>query len=104
VNPPDPKAGAPTAFEAFEPARFAMGDTVRFAERIGLIEMEPRADLGSTGYLLANPRKEYLALQPEAGAAFHADAGAGQLRGGVVQCRRPRDRGGGTLHLLPLAV
>jgi hypothetical protein len=32
--------------------------------------MEPRADLGSTGYLLANPGKEYLTLQPEAGAAF----------------------------------
>jgi Family of unknown function (DUF6298) len=33
VNPPDPKAGGPMAFETFEPARFAMGDTVRYAER-----------------------------------------------------------------------
>jgi hypothetical protein len=43
---------------------------VRFAERIGLIEREPREDLCSTGYLLANRGKEYLALQPEPGAAF----------------------------------
>ena len=42
VNPPDPKAGGPMSFETFEPARFAMGDTVRYAERMGLIEMEPR--------------------------------------------------------------
>jgi hypothetical protein len=70
VNPPDPKAGGPMAFEAFEPARFAMGDTVRFAERIELIDMEPRGDLSSTRYLLADPGDEYLALQPEQGAAF----------------------------------
>jgi hypothetical protein len=65
VNPPDPKAGGPMAFDAFEPARFAMGDTVRFAERVGLIEMEPRPDLASTAYVLANPGVEYLALRPE---------------------------------------
>lgn len=70
VNPPDPKAGGPLAFETFEPARFAMGDTVRFAERMRLIEMEPREDLGSTGYVLANPGVEYLALQPEPATAF----------------------------------
>jgi hypothetical protein len=58
------------AFEAFEPARFAMGDTVRLAERVGLIDMEPRRDLGSTGYVLANPGVEYLALQPESGEPF----------------------------------
>ena len=28
VNPPDPTAGAPMSFEAFEPARYAMGDTL----------------------------------------------------------------------------
>ena len=36
VNPPDPKAGGPMSFETFEPARFAMGDTVRYAERMRL--------------------------------------------------------------------
>ena len=68
VNPPDPKAGGPMSFEAFEPARFAMGDTVRFAERIGLIDMEPRPDLSSTRFTLASPGVEYVTLQPEHGA------------------------------------
>jgi len=63
VNPPDPTAGfAPYA--TFEPARYAMGDTLRFAERMQLIKMEPRGDLSSTGYVLAHPGKEYLVLQP----------------------------------------
>ncbi len=68
VNPPDPKAGGPMSFETFEPARFAMGDTVRFAERMRLLETEPRGDLTSTGYALANPGEEYLVLQPGEGA------------------------------------
>ena len=37
---------------------------------MGLIEMEPRNDLSSTGYVLANPGVEYLVLQPEPVAAF----------------------------------
>jgi hypothetical protein len=41
-----------------------MGDTLRFAERMNLIEMEPRDDLSSTGYALASPGEEYLVLQP----------------------------------------
>jgi hypothetical protein len=66
VNPPDPSAGSPGVppYEAFEPARYAMGDTLRYAQRMKLIEMEPRGDLGSTGYVLANPGEEYLVLQP----------------------------------------
>jgi hypothetical protein len=64
LNPPDPTAGfAPYA--AFEPARYAMGDTLRFAERIDLIAMEPRNELSSTGFVLANPGQEYLVLQPK---------------------------------------
>jgi hypothetical protein len=59
VDPPDP---------AFEPARHAMGDTLRFAERTDLMAMEPRDDLSSTGYALANPGQEYLVLQPDAAA------------------------------------
>jgi hypothetical protein len=54
----------PASFEGFEPARWAMGDTRRFAERMNLIEMEPRGDLSSTGYALANPGTEYLVLEP----------------------------------------
>ena len=64
INPPDPSAGGPMSYVAFEPARHAMGDTLRFAERMNLIEMEPREDLSSTGYALANPGQEYLVLQP----------------------------------------
>jgi hypothetical protein len=62
VNPPDPSAGGPMSFAAFEPARRAMGDTRRFADRMRLIDMEPRDDLSSTGYALANPGREYLVL------------------------------------------
>jgi hypothetical protein len=63
VNPPDPSAGEPS-YESFEPARYAMGDTLRFAERMKLIDMAPRGDLSSTGYALANRGEEYLVLQP----------------------------------------
>jgi hypothetical protein len=62
VNPPDPSAGTPS-YESLEAARWAMGDTRRYAEKVNLIEMEPRSDLSSTGYMLANPGQEYLILQ-----------------------------------------
>ena len=65
VNPPDPSAGGPMSSAAFEPARHAMGHTRRFADRMQLIDMEPRDDLSSTGYALANPGREYLVLQPD---------------------------------------
>jgi hypothetical protein len=63
VNPLDPSLGVPS-YESFEPARYAMGDTRRFAERMRLVEMEPRGELSSTGYVLANPAEEYLVLEP----------------------------------------
>ena len=59
----DPSLGVPP-YEAFEAARHAMGDTRRYAERMGLVDMVPRGDLTSTGYALANPGREYLVLQP----------------------------------------
>ena len=63
VPPRDP--GAEAAPDApFEPARAAMGDTLRFAMRMQLVAMEPRGDLSSTGYVLANAGSEYLVLQP----------------------------------------
>jgi hypothetical protein len=68
LNPPDPSAGGPMSHAAFEPARWAMGDTLRFAERMNLIETEPRDDLSSTGFALANPGQEYLVLQPSGAA------------------------------------
>jgi len=63
VEPPDPSSGSPS-FASLEPARYAMGDTLRFAERLNLMAMEPRGELSSTGYALANPGEEYLVLQP----------------------------------------
>src|SRR5918993_4100944 len=62
VNPLDPSLGVPS-YESFAPARFAMGDTLRFAQRMDLVMMEPRGDLSSTGYVLANPGTEYLVFQ-----------------------------------------
>ena len=66
VNPPDPSAESPgvPSFNAFEAARYAMGDTLHYAQKMDLIHMEPRTDLSSTGYVLANPGQEYLILQP----------------------------------------
>jgi hypothetical protein len=64
VNPPDPSSGSPS-FASLEPARRAMGDTLRFAREMDLARMEPRGDLSSTGYALANPGEEYLFLQPD---------------------------------------
>jgi hypothetical protein len=64
VDPPERLPGTPP-YDAFEPARcYAMGDTLRYAQTMRLIEMAPRGDLSSTGYALANPGKEYLVLQP----------------------------------------
>jgi hypothetical protein len=70
VNPPDPSAGTPS-YASLEPARYALGDTLRFARRVNLAAMTPRGDLSSTGYALANPGGEYLVLQPaESAEAF----------------------------------
>ena len=63
LNPPDPSSGNPS-YESFEPARYAMGDTLHRAKQMKLIDMVPRGDLSSTGYVMANPGKEYLVLQP----------------------------------------
>ena len=59
MSAPDPK---------FEATRYAMGDTRRYAERMNLIEMQPRDDLASTRFALANPGREVLVLQPDDGS------------------------------------
>jgi hypothetical protein len=66
-------------FAYYEPARWAMGDTRRYAERIGLIDMQPRRDVASTGYALANPGLEYLVLQPD-GDRFTVDLPTGSYQ------------------------
>jgi hypothetical protein len=63
VHPPDPSAGFPS-YESLEPARLAIGDTRRLADRIGLVDMIPAGELASSGYALANAGMEYVVLQP----------------------------------------
>jgi hypothetical protein len=48
----------------WEPARLAMGQTLRLARNVNLAEMEGRPDLCSTSYCLANPGREYIAYVP----------------------------------------
>jgi hypothetical protein len=65
-----PSPGAPP-YESFAPGRFAMGDTLRFAQRLNLAETEPRGELSSTSNMPAKPGVEYLVLQPsETGDRF----------------------------------
>jgi hypothetical protein len=63
VDPPDRSAGGPMSFDAFEPGRWAMGDTVRLARQLDLDRIEPRGELSSTGFVLANEGREYVVLQ-----------------------------------------
>ena len=63
--PEDPTAGQPS-FASLEPARRAMGCTRRLAEQVRLLRLEPRPDLCSTGFALADPGQEYVTLQPDA--------------------------------------
>jgi CubicO group peptidase (beta-lactamase class C family) len=48
----------------WEPIRVSMGYTLRYAERMNLAAMQPRNDLTSTKYCLANPGAEYLVYKP----------------------------------------
>ena len=65
-------------FEFYEPARWAMGDTRRLADRIGLVDMRPRRDVASSGYALVNPGIEYVVLEPhDDGRAVTVDLPAG---------------------------
>jgi hypothetical protein len=80
VHPLDPSLGVPPS-DMYEPARYAMGDTRRYAERMGLADMTPRGDLSSTGYALANPGTEYLVLQP----SEKADSFTVELTAGTYQ-------------------
>jgi len=63
-----------------EAARKAMCQTRRFAERMNLATLQPRNELASTTYCLANPGTEYLAYQPRAGETFSLELKAGTYR------------------------
>lgn len=97
VHPLDPSLGVPS-FESFEPARNAMGDTRRYAERMRLIDMVPRGDLASTGYALANLGTEYLVLQPsEAAEPFTLALNVGSYSAEWYDVANRETRGGGTV-------
>ncbi len=51
-----------------ERAWAAMGHTRSYAQRVGLARMTPRSNLSSTGYVLAEPGKEYLVFKPDGGS------------------------------------
>jgi hypothetical protein len=100
VHPLDPSLGAPP-YDAFEPARYAMGDTLRFARRLDLRNATPRGELTSTGYALAHPGMEYLVLQ----SADGTDAFTVELMPGTyavewfdVTTRQPRSAGTTTVE------
>jgi hypothetical protein len=77
VDPPDKSEGFPS-YDSLEAARWALGDTRRLAERIGLISMEPMPQLSSTGYVLADPGREYVVLDPtDGGKPLNLDAESG---------------------------
>jgi hypothetical protein len=93
VPPADPHAGAPSC-ESLEPARYALGDTRRTAARVDLAALEPRGDLTSTGFALARPGHEYLALQParsDTSLAVSLEAGIYAARRFDVDHRREQD-------------
>ena len=49
---------------ALEPARRALGDTRDVADRLDLARVEPHGELASSGFALARPAHEYVALCP----------------------------------------
>jgi hypothetical protein len=80
AKPSDPAKSGPgaPAYEAFEAARYALGDTRRYAQKMDVAAMVPRGGLSSTGYALADPGEEYLVLQPgDKGGAFTVTLEAG---------------------------
>ena len=64
----------------WEPIRLALGHARRLAERVNLARLQPRPDLASTGYCLANPGLEYLIYQPKPGETFSVEMKAGKYR------------------------
>ncbi|MBI4664277.1 MAG: hypothetical protein HY735_36235 [Verrucomicrobia bacterium] len=64
----------------WEPIRRALGHTRRLAERVNLAALQPRPELASTGYCLADPGKEFLVYQPKTNEAFTVEVKAGKYR------------------------
>ncbi len=63
---------------ALEPARLALGDTRRLAERLDLARTEPQGHLASSGFALCRPGHEYVALRPaDEGGPFSLEVAPG---------------------------
>ncbi len=64
----DVRYGAPSRPDPlFEAERQAMGVVRKLSERVDLARLEPRPELASTGYCLANPGVEYVVFRPGEG-------------------------------------
>ncbi len=61
----------------WEPIRTALGHARRLAERVKLARLQPRNELATTGYCLADPGREYLVYQPHAGEGFSVELNPG---------------------------
>lgn len=65
----DPYDAGLLGHSPFEPQyrkiNLALGDTRRYAERMNLTAMTPQDDLASSGFVLADPGKEYLIFLPK---------------------------------------
>ena len=70
------------AVRGFEPARWAMGDTRRYAERMSLIDMEPRPDRSSTGFALAPGASTWCSSPSPAARSRSTPSPAGTRRSG----------------------
>jgi hypothetical protein len=86
-------------------ARRAMGATRALADKINLGAMFPSQDLASTGFCLAEARKEYVVYQPAAGESFSLKIPQGKyqvvwidpITGGVIKREQESLNGSATL-------
>jgi len=79
----------------WEPIRQAMGVARRLADRVDLAALEPRDDLASSGYCLAEPGREYLVYLPDGrGGTVDLSAATGTLRVEWVDPRTGASRPG----------
>ena len=84
VNPPDPSAGVPS-YESLEPARLAIGDTRRLADRIGLVDMIPAGELASAATRWPIRGWSTSSSRPADSRRAHRPTAAGHLRRRMVQ-------------------
>ena len=90
---PPAETGVPP-FESYEPARYAMGDTRRYAERMDLIDMEPRADSRPPGTRWRTPARSTSSWSRTATADVHRRRSSRLVRGRVVRRHHPRNDNG----------